>query len=520
MKKIIYILLFAVTFMGCDDYLEKSPVTEQTEESFYRTEDDMYRALIAVYEPLQRNWGSTVQLTLDVVSDDSYGGGGSATDGVDVKKADRGTTTASEGMWSTMWDDQYAGVYAANVFLEKVDDSEMTEELKTQFKGEAYFLRAYYYSNLVRLFENIPLITKTLTTSEYSQAAAPVDEVYELIASDLESSISYLKDVTYSNDEKGRITEWAPRALLARMYLFYDGVYGTKNASSTMPGDVTGAEVLTYLNEIISDSGADLLPDFGNLWGHSEFTNSWVENSIEGIFEVQFSNQGEGEQWWSAPYDIGNKMVVFVGPRGTTSDSEYYSSWCFSPATQQLYDAYEDGDLRRDFTIINLVEELGDGNFEEGDQYTGFLNKKYAGLKSQVPEVGNPNLNFPQNYIAIRYADVLLMAAELEFHIGSNAIAAIHYNKVRARAFESYSPVSAVTLAQIFTERKLEFAYEGIRYWDLLRQGMPVLESAVNATNLGGIYDSAVNSAARGFWPIPSTEIALSNYKLEQNDGY
>ncbi len=521
MKKIIYILLFAVTFMGCDDYLEKELVVEQTEENFYRTEDDMYRALVAAYEPLQRNWGESLQLTMDIVSDDAYGGGGSATDGVSGKKADRGITTPSEGMWSAMWNDHYAGVYGANVFLEKVDASEISEEQKTQFKGEVLFLRAYYYANLVRIFENIPLITKTLATSEYSQAAAPVADVYAQIASDLETSISYLEGVTYNNDDKGRVTEWAPRALLARMYLFYDGVYGNGDASSIMPGDVTGSDVLAYLNEVITNSGADLLPDFGNLWGHSEFTDSWVENSIEGIFEVQFSNQGEGWQWYNAPFDIGNKMVVFVGPRGTGADSEYYSGWGFSPATQQLYDSYQDGDLRRDFTLIDMVAELGEGNFEEADQYTGYLNKKYAGLKSQVPDVGQEQLNFPQNYISIRFADVLLMAAEMEIHLGSAANAAVHYNKVRARAFgDSYSSVSTVTLEQIFEERKLEFALEGIRYWDLLRRGMPVLESAIQVTNLGGIYDSAVNSAARGFWPIPSTEIALSNYALEQNDGY
>ncbi|MGZ2370318.1 RagB/SusD family nutrient uptake outer membrane protein [Ancylomarina sp. YFZ004] len=521
MKKIIYILLFAVTFMGCDDYLEKDLVVEQTEENFYRTEDDMYRALVAVYEPLQRNWGESLQIIMDIVSDDAYGGGGSATDGVSGKKADRGLTTASEGMWSAMWNDHYAGVYGANVFLEKIDASEISEEQKTQFKGEVLFLRAYYYANLVRVFENVPLITKTLASSEYSQAAAPVADVYAQIASDLETSISYLDGVTYDNDQKGRVTEWAPRALLARMFLFYDGVYGNGDASSTMPGDITGSDALTYLNEVITTSGADLLPDFGNLWGHSEFTDSWVENSIEGIFEAQFSNQGEGWQWSNAPYDIGNKMVVFVGPRGTGADSEYYSGWGFSPATQQLYDSYQDGDLRRDFTLLDMVSELGEGNFEEADQYTGYLNKKYAGLKSQVPLVGQEQLNFPQNYIAIRYADVLLMAAELEIHLGSAANAAVHYNKVRARAFgASYSSVSTVTLAQIFEERKLEFALEGIRYWDLLRQGMPVLESAVQATNLGGIYNSAVNTAARGFWPIPSREIALSNNALEQNVGY
>ncbi|MGQ1787674.1 MULTISPECIES: RagB/SusD family nutrient uptake outer membrane protein [unclassified Saccharicrinis] len=520
MKKLIYILLCTVALMGCEDYLEKSPVTEQTEENFYRTEDDMYRALISVYEPLQRNWGSTIQLTMDIASDDCYGGGGSATDGVDLKRVNRGNTTSSEGMWEVMWEDHYAGIYRANLFLEKVEASEITEEHKKEYSGEVLFLRAYYYSNLVRLFENIPLITKTLTTAEYSQSQNPVDEVYAQIASDLETAIANLDGVTYNNAEKGRITEWAAKAMLARMYLFYDGVYGSGDAASTMPGDVTGSDALAYVNDVINNSGADLI-DFASLWGHSDVDGTWIENSVEGIFEVQFSNQGESWQWWSAPYDTGNKTVVFVGPRGVPENSEYFSSWCFAPGTQQLYDAYEDGDLRRDLTLIDADLEMGEGTYTIGDQHTGYFNKKYAGLKSQVPDVGQPELNFPQNFIVIRFADVLLMASELEVKIGTNGNAVTHYNRVRERAFgDAYNPVGDVTLAQIFEERKLELAYEGIRYWDLLRQGMDVLTNAINATNLGGIYDSGVNAAARGFWPIPTSEIALSNYALEQNDGY
>lgn len=520
MKKLLYLFLCAVALMGCEDYLEKNDVTSQTEETFYRTEDDMYRALIAAYEPLQRNWGSTYQLTLDIASDDCYGGGGSATDGVDLKKVNRGNTTASEGMWTTIWDDHYAGVYRTNIFLEKVEASDITEDHKKEYAGEVLFLRAYYYSNLVRLFENIPLITKTLETSEYSQSQAAVDDVYAQIASDLKTAITNLKGVTYSNAEKGRVTEWAPRALLARMYLFYDGVYGSGSGTTTMPGDVTAGDVLAYLNEIINDSGADLI-DFASLWGHSDVDGTWIENSIEGIFEVQFSNQGESWQWWSAEYDTGNKMVVFVGPRGTPDNSEYYSSWCFAPGTQQLYDSYEDGDIRRDLTLIDADLEMGEGTYTIGDQHTGYFNKKYAGLKSQVPEVGQEQLNFPQNYIAIRFADVLLMASELEVKIGTNGNAVTHYNRVRERAFgDAYSPVGEVTIDEIFEERKLEFAYEAIRYFDLRRQGMDELTAAINATNLGGIYDSGVNAEARGFWPIPSSEIALSNYAMEQNAGY
>lgn len=522
MKKIIYILFVAVGFMSCSDYLDKSPVTESTEENFYRTEEDMYMALIAAYEPLQRNWGtSSVNFVCDIASDDAYGGGGSATDGIDAKRVDRGLTTASESMWGDIWDNHYAGIYRTNIFLEKVEASDITDENKKIYTGEVSFLRAYYYSNLVRLYENIPLILTLLQPNEYSQEQAEVSDVYAQIAADLKVAITNLADVSYSNDEKGRVTEWAARAMMARMYLFYDGVYGNNDGTSTMPGDVSGEQALAYLTEVITKSGADLVPSFANLWGHADVDGTWDQNSIEGIFEIQHSNQGQGWQWWGAPYDIGNKMVVFVGPRGVPDDSEYFSSWSFTPGAQQLYDAYDANDMRRDLTLIDCDAEIGEGNYTIGDQHTGFFNKKYAGLKTQVPEVGQPELNFPQNYVSIRYADILLMAAELEVKVGANGKAAGYYNQVRGRAFGSaYSPVGSITLAEIMEERKLEFAYEGIRYWDLLRQGMDVLTSAVNKTNLGGIYDSGVNSAARGFWPIPLNEIALSNYALEQNEGY
>lgn len=522
MKKIIYLAFVAIAFMSCSDYLDKSPVTESTEDNFYKTEEDMYMALVAAYEPLQRNWGtSSVNFVCDIASDDAYGGGGSATDGPDAKRVNRGNTTASESMWKTIWDNHYSGVYRANLFLEKVETSEISEENKKIYTGEVKFLRAYYYSNLVRLFENVPLILKTLDPSEYSQEQAPVDSVYQQIAMDLESSIASLDGITYDVDEKGRVTEWAARSLLARMYLFYDGVYGNGDATSTMPGNITGSIAKGYLTEVISKSGAGLVPDFSSLWGHADVTETWEQNSIEGIFEIQFSNQGQSWQWYGAPQDIGNKVVVFVGPRGVPDESEYYPSWSFTPGTQQLYDSYEGNDTRRDYTMIDCVGELGEGNFTIGDQHTGFFNKKYAGLKSQVPEVGQPELNFPQNYVAIRYADVLLMAAELEVKIGANGLAAGYYNQVKGRAFgSSFSPVGSVTVAEIMAERKLEFAYEGIRYWDLMRQGIDVLTNEVNKTNLGGIYDSGVNSAARGFWPIPLNEIALSGYTLKQNDGY
>lgn len=211
MKRMIYMLFFAVALMGCEDYLEKESVTGQTDENFYQTEDDMYRALVAVYEPLQRNWGSAIQLTLDIASDDCYGGGSSSTDGVDLKKVNRGNTTASEEMWKSIWDDHYVGIYRANLFLEKLDGADISDEHRKEYTGEVLFLRAYYYANLVRMFENIPLVTHVLEPDEYVQTQAPVDDVYAQIASDLISAQDSLAGVTYSDAEKGRVTEWLPK---------------------------------------------------------------------------------------------------------------------------------------------------------------------------------------------------------------------------------------------------------------------------------------------------------------------
>lgn len=510
MKNILLLLLVAITFASCEGYLDKSPVTEQTEESFYKTYDDMYAAMISVYEPLQRNWGGGILMYVDIASDDAYAGGGSSTDGVEGHRADRGEVTASDGPWSDFWTKYYAGIYRANLFMEKVEGSEMTDAEKTQMIGEVSFLRAYYYLDLVRIYENVPLILGSLTPSEYEQTQAPVDDVYAQIVADLKVAITNLDGASYPDAEKGRVTKYAAESLMARAFLFYTGVYG----NDSMAG-VTKSDVVNYLDDVINQSGHDLMPDFQDLW---PFSDNWTENSVEGVFEIQFSNQGEGYQWWSASYDIGNKMSVFIGPRGTPSDSEYYSSWCFEPVTPDLYSQYEDGDVRRNYTILDGDLEMGAGEYTEGYQNTGYFNKKMAPLKRDVPVAGQEQLNFPYNQISIRFSDVLLMAAELS--VGTTE-ADGYYNRVRARAFgDDYTAVAGVTLDDIYEERRLELALEGHRYWDLLRRGVDKVEAAIAETAGASPFNSGFNNASRGFWPIPDTEISLSNQALVQNAGY
>lgn len=510
MRNYIIILLAALAFTSCDGYLEKTPVTEVNEDNFYKNYDDMYAAVISIYEPLQRNWGGGLSMYMNIASDDCYGGGGSSTDGVEGHRVDRGTTLSTDGQWETFWDNSYAGIYRANLFFEKVNGADLTEEQKNTLCGEAAFLRAYYYLDLVRTYENVPLITKTLSPSEYEQSQADPDEVYAQITSDLKAAITYLDGVTYPAEEKGRVTKYAAEALLARTYLFYTGVYNQTEMSG-----VTKTDVVAYLDDIINNSTHALMANYADLWHGSD---EWVKNSTEGIFEVQFSSTGNGWNWWGAPSDVGNKAAVFVGPRGVDVSSDYYSAWGFSPATTQLYDSYEDTDPRRNLALLDADLELGVDTYTKGYQHTGFFNKKLAPLKRDVSVSGQEELNFPYNFIAIRHADVLLMSAELQ--VGTSQ-ADDYYNQVRRRAFgPGYTAKSGVTLDEIFEERRLEFALEGLRYWDLQRQGVDVLENAVMRSSGDFPYDSGFNTDSKGFWPIPNSEIALSNQALKQNQGY
>lgn len=511
MRKLSILLFALLTLTSCEDYLTKSPVLEQNEDTFYKDYDDMYAALIAVYEPLQRNWGGGAYMAMDIASDDAYAGGGSSTDGVEGHRTDRGLSKVDDSTWSNLWASNYAGIYTANLFLEKVGGAVLTDEQRTQMTAEVYFLRAYYYLDLVRLFENIPLITKTLSSDEYSQTQNHPDEVYAQIAADLTLAIEGLEGVTYDATATGRVTKYAAESLMARAYLFYTGVYN----KDVMAG-VTKDMVIAYLTDVIENSHHALVSDFTTLWGASD---NWSQNTVEGIFEVQHSSAGNSYQWWSASWDTGNKMSIFVGPRGTGDSTIYYSGWGFEPVTTQLYSAYEEGDIRRNATILDAPLEIGnDFHTTDSYQYTGYFNKKMAPLKRDVPASGQAELSFPYNYTAIRFSDVLLMAAELQ--VGT-ATADNYYNQVRGRAFGAdYKNVTGVSLEDIFEERRLELALEGQRYWDLLRQGTTVVSDAIAVTSSTLPFNSGFNMASKGFWPIPSTEIALSGYALEQNVGY
>jgi hypothetical protein len=513
------IVAVAVLFTSCGkDFLERYPLDQEVSTNFYQTEEDALAALVAVYDVLGYqsapgvSWAPFITVS-DILSDDSYAGGSDANDGFDENELNTFNIPTTNLLVHATWIKNYEGIYRANLLLEKIGDIDASAEFKTRVIAECKFLRAYFYFEQVRFFENIPLLTETIKgPSEYQQEQNSPAEVYSQIAVDLIAAIGTddnpaLPEVIPAN-EGGRISKWAAQALLARVYLFYNGVYGGDiNAGGTT---VNQAYALALLEELISDSGHGLFEDYSlNFKLAGEF-------GIESVFEISYGNT---PAWWDWNYvrgGEGNLSAQMQGPRVTGSDN-WDRGWSFGTVSQKLVDDLQ-GDPRLYMTV--LFQDSLDGNLVVGYQHTGYYSKKYSSDAEHQSPDGQFELNRTCNHRVIRYSDVLLMAAEL----GSGS-AQQYLDEVRARVG---LPSVPATMENILKERRLELSLEGIRYFDVIRQGMAVATQELTTVGIYGpdyveeqqVYDVVFDPATRGFLPIPQTEMDLSAGLFQQNDGY
>lgn len=527
----IYILAMSlVVFAGCKkDFLDVEDLTSVTEQNFYKTPNDGFSALVGCYDGLQRagNSSSFIALIGETLSDNAFGGTGNA-DGFGfqmIDEFDKQRSPADVSFYSNNWNTGYAAIYRCNMLISKIGQIEWGSNtaLKSQYEAEARFLRAYLYFDLVRLFGNIPLITEP--TTENVPQANP-EEVYKLIASDLEFAAANLPAVTYAAQpaaDRGRVTKWAAESLIGRVFLYYTGYY----AKPDLAGVTTKAEALTYLEDVISNSGHSLVPDFANLWPVSG-DNYAGENNIETVFAIKYTYLSD----YNGNLD-GNHWMVMNGIRGVNF-FPYGAGWGANTVNPKLWNAYAANDSRKAASIVSLAgESIPFGTKERADQreYTGYTNKKYTPLSNpdnSSTTVGKGEGSFMisqyQDYVSIRYADVLLMAAELE-----SPKAQQYFDEVRQRAYKSNYVAQAVSKANILNERRFEFAGEGVRYWDLLRQGVSVAASTIAENNYpvlnGGIAATKTILASKinetkGLQQIPDAQIKLSNGVLKQNIGW
>ncbi|MFD2513604.1 RagB/SusD family nutrient uptake outer membrane protein [Pontibacter locisalis] len=516
--RIAFVAAMALGTASCDDFLDLQPKDARVESNFYKTEADAMEALVSIYDVLQWNTVTGFHPTpmlMDIASDDAFAGGASRTDAPNIIEVDMHNIRTSNPEIQGLWKKHFIGIYRANLLLEKIEGVEASQEVKDRIIAETKFLRAHFYLDLVRTFENVPLVLNTLVNpDEYNQPQAAPKAVYNQIAKDLEEAIAKLPESTLRANQ-GRVTKWAAKALLARTYLFYNGVYGEQ----LQAGDVTvdAQRALNHLKDIINNSGHALLGNYADNFKKSG------EYSQESVWEIAYSDLNPWYDWGYIQGGEGNIQPQMQGPRVVSPAIENYErGWSFAPATQSLYDAFEANDPRRDATL--LIETELNGELDKGYQHTGYFSQKYTTSKDYKPGAGQLELNWGNNYRSVRYSDVLLMAAELSVKAGGGD-AKQYLDMVRSRVG---LPLVPATLDNILKERRVELALEGQRYWDLLRQGVTVADQKITVNGKRGPlytgdqvdFNVTFKPATKGFFPIPQSEIAISNGLLKQNAGY
>ena len=528
MKKIhLYILAFSLFIMSsCSDFLNTDPPTTVSDSNFYRTTGDAFTALVGCYDGLQIIWsGGGLPVYSEVLSDNAFAGGGYY-DGYGysmLDEFDKLTSPSDQSFYQYNWPDYYKAIYRCNVFLQKLDQIDWgTEpELRATYEAETKFIRAFLYFDMVRLWGNIPLITEP--TTEIVPQANP-DDVYKLIAEDLKFAAENLAALSYTAQPvstHGRITKWAAESLLARVFLYYTGYY----SQSDLVGVVSNAQALAYVEDVIVNSGHGLLDDFAKLWPAASLDDYAGEDNKETVFAIKYTSTSD-----YAGNTDGNHWMVMFGLREQAS-YPYGNGWGFATVNPKLWNLYDDTDTRKVASIISIDDEDIDfTKLPNQREYTGYCNKKYSPMVDEdnvpLPEsLGNTSFQIGQfqDFVSIRYADVLLMAAEL-----GSADAQSYFDQVRQRAYKDDFSQISVTHDNIMKERQLEFAGEGIRYWDLLRSGVDVAANTIaESTTLlsGGVADDKIITAAKiqetkGLQQIPYNQITLSGDKLVQNQGW
>jgi hypothetical protein len=521
-KSILYGLLFLALMLtgnSCtQEFLELEPKTGLTEASYYKNEEQALLAVTAVYDAYSvQNWQFAPVMS-DIWSDDAFCGGSDATDMAQWQDMEMFKMEPENNSSSDLWNRCYSGIYRANLYLQKQEGVEwITDGLKERFEGEVKFLRAYFYWDLVRHYGWVPLISEVLPSIEDYKSIPQntPDEIFTFIAGDLLAAVAIVPpDIPAA--ETGRISKAAVQALMARIYLYHTGMsaYSGLGLTSEQWSDgttaINKAYVQTALDEIITGPRYSLVPDYADLF---DWEN---QNNSESILEIQYSDKAKSGDWGGWGIN-GNFSSVWIGVRNPQPASAgIFPGWSFDIPSWSLADEFEAGDPRKHATLFDAETELTDYN--RAYMNTGYFNRKYMALNAYIGSGGDQAHNFPRNHMDIRYADVLLMGAEV--WLNENATKAAGYlNQVRTRALGAGAAKSSITLDDIYHERRVEFGGEGLRKWDLLRRGETYTEQKINASfvvppgaaNPQHFTNRTYKPDTFGMFPIPASEIRNTN---------
>ena len=497
MKKIFILALniaLAGSMCSCSDFLDREPKNTVDPETTV-DEDVAVSMANACYRTLQSSNMYNQRLwTLDIVAGNSVVGAGGGTDGIETVQASNFTTQSDNGMALYLWRSPWVGIGQCNILINALEGKNPEKgTILGRSLGEAYFLRAHYYFILVRLYGGVPLRLKPFNPGESTDIArASVDDVYKQIIEDTNRAAELLPAKSQLDDDNlGRATKDAAYTMLADIYL-------------TLAPDNT-----EYYQKVVSlcDDVTALGYDLSQCTYESNF-DATVNNGPESIFEVQFSGNTEYDFWGNNPQS--SWLSTFMGPRNSNFVAGSYG---WNQPTEEFMSQYEEGDKRKDLTVLYEGCPDFDGMaYKSSYSTTGYNVRKFLVSKSVSPDF---NTN-PANFVVYRYADVLLMKAEALNEQGKTSEAAEPLNIVRRRAgLPDVSGLSQEAMREkIIHERRIELAFEGHRWFDMIR----VQHGDYAVKFLKSIGKSRVTKE-RLLFPIPQTE-RDANKLMTQNPGY
>ena len=553
MKHLLYsgTLAFAtLTISSCS--MDTESKTSLNDETAYRNIEAVEMALVGCYDGWQRTISGEeigMYMLAEFASDQAHGGLGfsDAKNNNIIDQFDIAAAPSYNNLFNTDWINYYAAIFRCN----KVIQAEITADwggdmaAKGRIIGQARALRGILYFDLARMFGDVPLIT---VPTEENLPRTDAAEVYKQIFEDFKYAAANIPadafplEARASND--GRITKYAAEAMMARAYLYYVGYYGQENEGCSKQ------EAIDALEDIINNGGYELEANYADLFmpacttdgsnggayawnttfkGKYYDGSGWVSDiSKEVILNLKFSATSD----YNGNAD-GNVFQVYLGPRNKCATGvNIASGWGACSVTQKFVDTYKE-DPRFSACVWSCADAGFTADVNDTYEYTGYYTRKYApmcfadGTRQEVGfELGEQHMNitYYQDWTVMRYADVLLMHSELT---GTNT----GLNMVHQRSCPGES--LSYSIENIRKERAIEFAFEGIHFWDLMRYekdgayaGRAIAEAQNGAKVINGGVETTTSfkvdnfTAKKGLMQIPNTQITLSGGVLTQNAGW
>ena len=535
-NKFLWLACLVLSITGCQDYLtEIEPDTTMLNDYFISTAA-AEQNVTGCYVPLMWEYNNTFLSEWfigDIASDDALKGGGSTSDMADVYDIENWRTTSQNTLLLDFYRAQYQGIGRCNLAIKYISqmeigiDKDFTVAMKNRLLGEAYYLRAYYYFRLVRIYAGVPITVDVIDDSEkWGVPRSSVEEVYNLILEDLTKANAMLQlRSEMTAEDLGRATKGAAQAMLLKVNLYMASPYWNKQFSQDPATYFAAAK--QWGDSIIASGEYSLCPNY-----EDNFTLAG-ENGQESVFEIQYTEVPWGD--YGDPNDpskFGYTAGSFTQILMRSRSSNIGGGWGFDHPTQNLYDEFESTDIRRDVAILNPVDSLIETPSVEIYLGSRYLNNKYGMYRDPVDQGGGYGKwslhasRGPLNNRQIRYADVLLMYAEASLGAGDAATALKLINQVRQRV--GLADITEATNATLRHERRCELAMEGHRWFDLVRwqgvegKGLKAHMDAYKATESKEAQDHMQEFIAgkHEIFPIPQEEIQLNPTQMKQNNGY